>query len=162
MVKTKIKKMESEIETILKDLLDRLQVTSTIEVTETEPDNYKVNVQTEETGLLIGYHGETINSIQLILGVMLYKKLGKWIRVVLDVGDYRKMREDSIKEMVNRIVAEVEASGQPVNLPFLTPLERRIVHMMLADHPKVSSQSQGEGRDRRVMIKLREAVPAEK
>lgn len=122
----------------------------------TVPDkSFTVNIKTEESGLLIGHHGETINSLQLLIGVILYKKLGKWVRVLVDIGDYRKMREESIKEMVDRIAAEVEQSGRGVELPFLSPLERRIVHMMLSENSKVMSESTGEGRDRRVMIKPR-------
>lgn len=158
MAKTKTTKIkiEKEVEKTLKDILDKLAVEANVEVLkEGEEDTYRVNIQTEETGLLIGYHGETINSLQLILGVILYRKLGKWIHVVLDVGNYRKMREDSIKEMVGRIVTEVESSGQPVTLPFLTPLERRIVHLILSDNKKVMSESSGEGRERRVTIKPR-------
>lgn len=148
-------KTEKEIETTVKDLLEKLRVEAKIEVVKGSEDQYQVNIQTQETGLLIGYHGETLNSLQLLTGVILYKKTGKWVHVVLDVGDYRKMREESIKEMVGRIIGEVEASGQPVVLPYLTPLERRFVHMMLADHPKMTSESSGEGRERRVAIRPR-------
>lgn len=156
-------KTEKEIETTVKTLLDKLQVKAEVEVikeTDGLPEgsegNYKVNITTaDETGLLIGYHGETLNSLQLLTGVILYKKLGKWMRVILDVGDYRKTRAESIKEMVGRIVAEVEASSQPVVLPYLTPFERRIVHMLLTDNPKITSESTGEGKDRRVVIKPR-------
>lgn len=171
--KTNEIKVSAEIENIVNELLIQLQVTGTVEVKEiietdvkaeadksdskkTTPDkNYTVNIKSEESGLLIGHHGETINSLQLLIGVILYKKLGKWVRVLVDIGDYRKMREESIKEMVNRIAAEVEQSGRGVELPFLSPLERRIVHMMLSENSKVMSESTGEGRDRRVMIKPR-------
>lgn len=114
-----------------------------------------MRIETEETGLLIGRHGECINSLQLLLGVMLYKKFGKWVRVILDVGDYRKMREDSLKEMVERIAGEVEGTGVPVVLPYLSPLERRFVHLLLTENAKVTSESTGEGKERRVTIKPR-------
>ena len=55
--------------------------------------------------------------------------------------------------MVNRIVSEVEQTGRPIELPYLSPLERRLVHMMLTDNERVMSESQGEGKDRRVTIK---------
>jgi spoIIIJ-associated protein len=155
-------KINQEIKKTAAELLDKLQVSATVEVSKETDDlpagqagHYKVNIETTETGLLIGYHGETLNSLQLLLGVILYKKLGKWVRVVLDVGDYRKAREENIKEMVNRITAEVEETSQPVVLPYLTPYERRIVHMMLSDNPKFASESEGEGKDRRIVIKPR-------
>lgn len=144
-----------EIKTAITDLITQLGINATVEVKKATDDHFSVNIQTQETGLLIGRHGEILNSLQLLLGVIVYKKLGKWVRIVLDVGDYRRMREESIKEMVTRIVAEVEVTTQPVTLPYLTPLERRIVHMMLAGHEKVTSQSQGEGKERRVVIQLK-------
>lgn len=145
--------MENEIKTLVTDLLGKLKVEAKVEVVKEEDDHYQVNLETEETGLLIGHHGETVNSFQLLLGVILFKKTGEWIHVVVDVGGYRKMREESIKEMVNRIVTEVETNREPVQLPPLTPFERRAVHMMLTDHQTVVSESIGEGRDRRLTIK---------
>lgn len=147
--------IEKEIKTTLTNLLDKLNVKGNCTVVKEADNHYKVTIDTQETGLLIGRYGETLNSLQLLLGVILYKKLGNWVRVILDIGDYRKMREESIKGMVNRIVDEVEATNKPVILPYLTPLERRIVHLMLTNHPKVTSESTGEGRDRRVAIKPR-------
>lgn len=145
-----------QIKKITKDILSKLKSEAVVEVSEDKAGsetNFKVNIQTQETGLLIGHHGETLNSLQLLLGVILYKKLTEWVHVVVDVGNYRKMREESIKEMVGRIVNEVEATNQPITLPYLSPLERRIVHMMLTDHKKVMSESVGEGRDRRLTIR---------
>lgn len=145
--------IKSQIKEIAKDLLEKLEIKAEVAVEDGEEGSFKVVLNTEETGLLIGHHGETLNSFQLILGIILFKKLGVWTRVLVDVGDYRKLREESIKEMVNRIVSEVELGGQPVTLPFLTPLERRIVHVMLTDHEKVMSESTGEGRERRLTIR---------
>lgn len=146
--------IENDIKETLNELLSKLQVAAEIDVAKGEgaEDHFLVNIITSETGLLIGYHGETLNSLQLLLGIILYKKSGSWVRIILDIGDYRKAREESIKEMVERIVMEVETTGQPVTLPYLTPLERRIVHMMLSENDKVISQSDGSGRDRRLTI----------
>lgn len=152
------KTLVEEIKKTTEDLLTKLQTEATVEVVEEEAEgetNYKVSIQTPETGLLIGYHGETLNSLQLLLGVIIYKKIKKWVHIIVDIGNYRKMREESIKEMVNRIVGEVETTRQPVTLPYLSPLERRIVHMMLADHKTVVSESEGEGKDRLLTIRPR-------
>lgn len=148
-------KPQKEIEETIREMLGKLKIEAKVSITEETADHFNINIETSETGLLIGYHGETLNSLQLLLGVILYRKFGRWIHVVLDVGDYRKMREESIKEMVTRIVGEVEQTGSPVILPYLTPLERRIVHMMLSEHQNVISESSGEGRERRVSIKPR-------
>jgi spoIIIJ-associated protein len=143
------------IEETLSELLSKLGVTANInaeKIDEGDDSHYKLNIDTQETGLLIGYHGETVNSLQLILGIMLYKKLGKWTRVIIDVGDYRTKREEAIKEMVENIIKEVLATGNAIELPFLSPLERRFVHMLLSDRTDVYSQSSGEGKNRRLSI----------
>lgn len=152
----KTEKIEETVKKALEEMLSFLEIEATAIVSLESADHFQIEIQTQETGLLIGFHGETINSLQLLLGVLLYKKLGKWIHVVLDVGGYRKMRQDHIQEMVGRIITEVETTNQPVVLPFLTPLERRIVHMMLSDNEKITSESAGEGKERRVSIKPRE------
>lgn len=146
------------IQKTTQDILAKLKIESVVEVKEEEADgekNYKVNIQTQETGLLIGYHGDTLNGLQLLLGVILYKKLKTWVHIIVDIGNYRQMREESIKEMVGRIVTEVETTQKMTILPYLSPLERRIVHMMLTDHKTVVSESMGEGKDRRLTIKPR-------
>lgn len=153
-VKT-LEKVEEVIKRTAQEMLEKMMVQAQVTVTGDTENGYQVNIKTEETGLLIGHHGETINSFQLLLGVILYRKMGVWLRVIVDVGDYRKAREENIKAMVDRIVEEVKTTGQEIALPPMTPLERRIVHTMLTDHPAVSSQSFGEGRDRRVTIKPR-------
>jgi spoIIIJ-associated protein len=149
------KKLDAMIKDTVAELLEKMTVAGSVEVVGDMENGFQVTIQTEETGLLIGHHGEVINGLQLLLGVILYKKQGEWIRVIVDVGDYRKGREENIKAMVNRIVEEVTTTAQEVALPPMTPLERRIVHTMLTDHPSVTSQSFGEGRDRRVTIKPR-------
>src|SRR3989338_1830708 len=162
MVKAKKdKKIQDLIKETTEDILSKLSITSTLEVVEKKVEegsdlagDFLVNIITEETGLLIGRHGETINSLQLIIGVIIFNKTNKWHRIVLDVGGYRKSREESIKEMVERIALEVETTGQSVALPDFTSYERRIAHMCLTDNKKVTSESIGEGRDRRLTIKL--------
>ncbi len=145
------------IEATAKELLEKLKVETTVLVSEDGQDSFRVQIETDNSGLLIGYHGEVINSLQLLLGIIIYRKLGKWVRLIVDVGDYREKREIAIKKMAQDKAAEVESSGSPVSLPYLSPLERRIVHLILADHPKVTSVSEGEGKDRHVVLKPRES-----
>lgn len=150
------KDIEKTIKKILSDVLSKLKIVSQVTVVKDKgQDHYLASIDTEETGLIIGRHGETLNSLQLILGVLLYRNLGSWVRVILDVGGYRENRKAAIEEMVGRIIDEVTQSNQSVTLPYLTPYERRIVHLMLENHKKVTSESEGEGRNRRVVIKLR-------
>ncbi|MBI2611594.1 KH domain-containing protein [Candidatus Gottesmanbacteria bacterium] len=146
-------KVEQEIKSTSEDILTKLGIQANVSVEDKGEDGYKVAIETPETGLLIGYHGEVVNSLQIILGVIMYKKTNEWIRIIVDVGDYREKREEVIKRLAEEKAEEAALSGQDIVLPFLTPLERRIVHMTLSQNPKVYSESEGEGVNRRVIIK---------
>ena len=135
------------------ELLEKLSIKSEVEGTMNEEGSVEIDIETEESGLLIGYHGEMLNSFQLILSMLVYKKLGVWVRTIVNVGDYREKREESIKSLALRVASEVSLSKKPVALPYLVPFERRIVHMTLADHPDVVSVSEGENKERRVVVK---------
>lgn len=140
------------IKATTKELLQKLEVDATAEA-ELVEDVYKVKIETQESGLLIGFHGDTLSSFQLILGLIVYKKLGEWVRVVVEVGDYRARREEQLQTMAQSYAAQVVSSGQPLALPLLPPIERRIIHLALKENPDVVTESAGEGNQRRVVIK---------
>jgi spoIIIJ-associated protein len=137
------------------ELLSQMKVDHTLRASKEDDESYRVDIDTPDSGLLIGYHGEVINSLQLILGILVYRKTNAWTRFVVNIGDYRQKREEIIRSMTLEKAKEVESTGQEVALAYLSPLERRIVHMVLSDHPKVTSQSEGEGKDRRVILRLK-------
>ena len=136
-----------------RELLADLLIDSQVTVTQADDGAMAVNVATEESGLLIGYHGETLGSFQLILGLVVYRRLGKWVRVVVEVGDYRAKRAVQLESLAKTYADQAIASGQAVYLPYLPPGERRVVHMVLAERTDVTSESEGEGNQRRVVIK---------
>lgn len=148
------KKTEEEIRAITQELLDRLTIIGKTKV-ESKEEVYHINIETEETGLLIGYHGNTLNSLQLILGTLIFKKLAKWEKIVVNVGDYRQKREEALKSMALQYAQQVVANKEEVTMPALSAFERRIIHLALQDHPEVVSESSGEGPERRITIKLK-------
>ncbi len=152
----KTKDIKSTISALAKELLEKLSVTASVEIKEEEGGSFRIQIETEESGLLIGYHGEVINSLQLILGILIFRSLGEWVRVMVDVGDYREKREEVVKRMAQDKAAEVVASGLPVSLPYLSPLERRIIHMTLTDNDQVESVSEGDGKERHIVLKPRQ------
>lgn len=135
------------------DLLSALRIDAQVEVVETEEQVVSVNVSTEESGLLIGFHGETLSSFQLILGLMVFKKLGTWEKVVVEIGDYRAKRAEQLTAMADAYANQAISTGQPVYLPPLPPSERRVVHMALQERTDVETISEGEGNQRRVVVK---------
>lgn len=156
--KVESKKTDSKeqlIEEVTKEMLSQLDIPGSVMVTPGEADVYLVNVETEESGLLIGYHGETLSAFQLLLGQIVTKRANEWVRVVVEVGDYRAKREEQLQQMAQSYAEQVIATGQPIALPSLPPIERRIIHMALQENTEVETFSEGEGNMRRLIIKLR-------
>jgi len=151
--------MEKKTLTIVKktteELLKHLQVKVKVKAEVDEANVVHVSLETEETGILIGYHGETLSSLQLILGLIIYKKLGRWVRIVVNVGDYRERRAEILKQMALKTAERVKTTGEPASLPFLNSGERRIIHLTLQDDLEIYTESEGEGENRRVIIKPR-------
>lgn len=113
----------------------------------------KIQIESPETALLIGFHGETLQSLQLILSFMAHKILNEWIKVNVNVGDYRQKREEQLKKLALNLAMKAKFSGETQIIPNLSASERRIIHLALADHPEVVSESEGEGRNRVLTIK---------
>lgn len=147
-------KVQQLITSLTKDLIEKIGLESTVEVTEKDGAMW-VSVDTPDRAILIGRHGQSLEAIQILLGQLVYKKLGTWVRVAVTVGDYRERRESQLRDLAHSIAERVISSGQPEPVPYLTPAERRIVHMELAEHPEVMSESEGEGRARQLFIKPR-------
>jgi spoIIIJ-associated protein len=113
-----------------------------------------VNIDTEnETGLLIGKKGETLSSIQTILGILFKGKTGEWNRVVVNVGDYREKEEDYLESLALATAQRARETGEPQNLYNLKPWQRRIVHLALSEEKDVVTESQGEGEERYLIVK---------
>ena len=151
--KKSVDSKEEIVKQLAEELLAGLQIPATVTVSPGEEDTLSVNITTEESGLLIGYHGETLSSFQLILGLMVYKKLGQWVKVVVEIGDYRAKRAEQLTAMAQAYANQALSTGQPVYLPPLPPSERRVVHLALQENPQVETESVGDGNSRLVVVK---------
>lgn len=140
------------VKQIAEDLLTRLEITGVISVNVDESGAYRVHIETEETGLLIGFHGRTLESFQMILGMIVSRKLEKWERVYVNVGDYREKREEALMYMAQRAAERALSSGRPVELTRLSASERRVIHLTLSGDDRVKTESEGEGPERKLII----------
>lgn len=120
-----------------------------------------VDISGEDSGLLIGRRGETLRALQFLVNLVVKQRLGQEsVRVVLDVERYRERRSNSLRELALRVADRVVTSGRDISLEPMPAAERRIVHIALADHPRVSTQSSGLGETRKVTITPRAAEPS--
>jgi spoIIIJ-associated protein len=147
--------LAKEIELTASQLLSAVGIKGEASVTKSGEGVYQVNVATTESGLLIGFHGETLSSFQIILGLCVHKRLGEWVKISVEVGDYRAKQEEQLAQMALSYAQRVEDASQPLVLSGLSANERRIIHTTLQDHPRVETLSEGEGDKRQLIIRLK-------
>jgi spoIIIJ-associated protein len=111
-----------------------------------------IDLSGDDSGLLIGRRGQTLQSLQFLVNLIVRKKFGQDVRVALDVEHYRQRRETSLRDMASKVAARVVQTGRSIPLEPMTPADRRIIHTTLADNPGVSTESTGEGDNRKVTI----------
>jgi spoIIIJ-associated protein len=147
------------------DLIQRLFAhmgvdTVSVEVEEGELMTVQINVSEEDSGLLIGYHGETLASLQRIIQLMLKDTLGEK-KVVVNVNDYKQRREAQLHELTEKIAQRVLETGKSYMFSFMPANERLIVHQALsqnAEFSELESISTGEGNSRRLEIRIKQAA----
>ena len=139
-------------EKITNELFSLLETKVGLEIKE-EEDGVAIQFTTDEPGILIGYHGQALQALQLLIAMIGFKKNGEWTRVLVNVGDYREKREESLTNMAKSLAQKVKFSGTSQSLPPMSSAERRIIHLALAEEQEVETVSESEGRDRHVVIK---------
>jgi spoIIIJ-associated protein len=153
---------DPEVEKVAAEVLDYLlssmDVTVQTFVSEEESTDSDVafELEGEDSGLLIGRRGETLQSLQFLLNMIINKRIERSVYVTIDVEGYRERRQENLAETADRAADRAVGSGREQALQPMTPADRRIIHMTLADHPDVMTESSGEGDQRRVVILLKD------
>ena len=126
-----------------------------IDVTATaEEDVIELSVPANDiSNLLIGHNGDTLRSLQFLVRSTLIKKQAELNRVNLDIADYKKHRNDKLADQAGAWAEQVMASGEERELEPMNPAERRVVHRVLSDYQELSTQSEGDGRNRHIVIR---------
>jgi spoIIIJ-associated protein len=123
-------------------------------------DTVTVEVRGQDLGALIGHRGGTLESVELLLGAMVAKETGLRSRIILDVEGYWERRHAYLEKLARQTAERVGREGRQVVLAPMPSRERRVIHSLLAEHPAVTTFSQGEGTDRRVVVAPRAAGAA--
>lgn len=143
---------ENKTQKTIKKFFDSLGIDSKFKISEDE-EIISVSMETEDTGIIIGYHGETLEALQIVLSLILAKETGEFKRVSIEVGDYKKNREEWLEKLALDAKEKALFGGKEVVLTDLKAWERRVVHMLFQNDEEVVSESSGEGRDRVLVIK---------
>lgn len=142
---------KANVEVFLKDFLNRVDENLKYNL---KIDDYTiiVNINGEASGNLIGYRGDTLNSIQTILSSIANKGSKEKIRLILDIENYREKREKVLEDLAQKVSKTVCRTGKAITLEPMTPYERKIIHSKLQENKSIQTYSIGEGDNRRVVI----------
>ena len=117
-------------------------------------DNYiKITIHSENSSILIGKNGRTLSSIQTLLRAAISKKTSMHINVVLDVENYKVRQEKNIERLAKKLAKEVIKTKEPITMDSMNSYERRLVHNALTNFKGITTESEGEEPNRRVVIK---------
>lgn len=145
---------QKELQKAAEELLSLLGIKGEISIEEDkEDDALRVQIEAEEAGVLIGHHGETVGALQLILGQIFHQRTGMWRRVLVNVGDWRERREETLRKLAESVARQAKETGEPQSIFDLSAAERRIVHIALSSDPDIETESEGEGRQRHLVVK---------
>ena len=141
-----------------------------IESSEDGGEIFTINLKFANPSILIGQSGSNLQALQYIIKLLAYQRIRaldlknkdkdtskrKMIRINLDINDYKKQRENSLRELARDITKQALYSGNSIALRPMSSYERRIIHMEIAKHPKLSTESLGEEPFRKIIIKVKE------
>ena len=143
---------------IVQTLLAKMQISATVTATLSEPDDLTgeqidvIEINGDDLGVLIGPRGETLNTLQYLMRLIVSHRLRERVNFVIDVQGYRQRRQQALTSLANRMAKKVIQRGQPIGLEPMPPHERRVIHMTLREHGEVYTESSGEGNRRKVRI----------
>lgn len=144
---------------LLQGMLDRMDMRAKVQVVEYrgvldagQDAPVVLNIEGEDLGILIGRRAETLAALQYLTRLMVNHRAHRWVNLVVDVEGYKARREEQLVRLAERMAERVVSTGRAVALEAMPPRERRIVHITLREHPQVTTQSVGEGDQRKVTI----------
>ena len=147
--------VEDKAKDFLKDVLEAmdLEVVITVKYDEAEK-NMEIELKGDDMGVLIGKRGQTLDSLQYLVSLVVNKESEEYIRVKVDTEDYRNRRKATLEGLAKNISYKVKRTKRAVSLEPMNPYERRIIHSTLQADPAVSTHSEGEEPYRRVVVTL--------
>lgn len=136
---------------LLREILEHMGVDAEVSAFD-DGERIILDAHGGESGLVIGKKGATLDALQYLVNRLVSKRPQEGPLIVVDAEGYRGRREDSLVDMAQRLAEKVVATGRPMPVEPMSAHDRRIVHMALVDHEGVTTESEGEGSARRVVI----------
>lgn len=148
--------MEDNARSFLKDVFSAMDLNVVITMKYDEIDNsMDIDLSGDEMGVLIGKRGQTLDSLQYLVSLVVNKDSENYIRVKVDTENYRQRRRETLENLAKNISYKVKRTKRPVSLEPMNPYERRIIHSALQNDKYVSTHSEGDEPFRRVVVTLK-------
>ena len=148
--------LEDEAKKFLNSVFAAMNMVVTVDVNYDEAEkNMDIELSGEEMGVLIGKRGQTLDSLQYLVSLVVNKGEEDYIRVKVDTENYRQRRKETLENLAKNISYKVKRTKRPVSLEPMTPYERRIIHSALQNDKYVTTHSEGEEPFRRVVVSLK-------
>ncbi len=156
-IKARVKtSIEDKAKIFLKDVFEAMDLTVVINVKfDVEDNSLDIDLSGDEMGVLIGKRGQTLDSLQYLVSLVVNKEVENYIRVKIDTENYRQRRKETLENLAKNISFKVKRSKRSVSLEPMNPYERRIIHSALQNDNFVTTHSEGEEPFRRVVVTLK-------
>lgn len=137
----------------LTKLLELMKTDASLEVSEKEDETILAQIEAgDDSGLLIGSHGKTIEAIDLLANLMFKQKKGDWKRIVVNIADWKEKEEKRLSDLAQSVAQRAIETGKPQYLYNLSSSQRRTIHMLLAENLQVHTESDGDGAERYLIV----------
>jgi spoIIIJ-associated protein len=148
--------VENKAKRFLKDVFGAMGIPAETEIVYDEQNTtMDINIHGDDMGVLIGKRGQTLDSIQYLVSLVINKNCDNYIKVKLDTENYRARRKETLENLAKNIAFKVKKTRKPVSLEPMNPYERRIIHSTLQNDKFVETYSEGEEPYRKVVINIK-------
>ena len=144
--------VEAQIETFLAGLLKHMGSEAVPHAYKVDEETYRVDLVGGDAGLLIGRRGDTLNAIQYLTGYAINREREKRLRINVDAGSYRHKREESLRQLANKMAAKAVKYRRNFTLEPMNAYERHVIHAALQEYPQVTTFSTGIEPHRRIVV----------
>ena len=146
-----LKKGKEQVEKFLKEFLIKISDKISYKI-DTNEESIDVELIGDDASKLIGYRGETLNAVQVLISNIASKNSEHSVKVVVDIENYREKRKNTLEELATKIEKTVKRTGKKITLEPMTPYERKIIHTKLQNSEFVKTYSIGENNNRRIVV----------
>jgi spoIIIJ-associated protein len=159
-IKARVKEEELSVEDRAKKFLDdvfaamNMEVVVSVDFNEIE-NEMDIDLKGDDMGVLIGKRGQTLDSLQYLVSLVVNKNQDNYLRVKVDTENYRDRRKETLENLAKNIAYKVKRTRRPVSLEPMNPYERRIIHSALQNDKYVTTHSEGEEPFRKVVVTLK-------